>query len=116
MLFLGLSLLCVFDTTPKRTSPVAVEALMFVASIPASPPELEFNTILTQTRSRWCWPTLRLPTTTRTGCFPGAVRLVPRLSLSSEFHGTLRRLKPGKQRAQLRLLLFGCHFPATGAS
>src|ERR1019366_10343033 len=51
---------------------------------------------------RWRWPTLRLPTTTRTGCSPGAARLVARLRLSSEFQGTLRRLKPDKHRAQRR--------------
>ena len=34
----------------------------------------------------------------RTGCFPGAARLVARLTLSSEFQGTLRRLKPGREQ------------------
>jgi predicted nucleic acid-binding protein len=38
----------------------------------------------------------------RIGCFPAGAPLIARLSLSSDFQGTLRRLKPDKHRAQLK--------------
>src|SRR5258705_3316748 len=39
--------------------------------------------------------------TTPTGCFPAVAPLTARLSLSSDFQGTLRCLKPDKHRVQL---------------
>jgi predicted nucleic acid-binding protein len=37
-----------------------------------------------------------------TGCYPAAAPLVARLSLSSDFQSTLRRLKPDKHRVRLK--------------
>src|SRR5947207_10936369 len=38
----------------------------------------------------------------RNGCYRVVAPLMPRLSLSSSFHGSLRRLKPEKHRAKVR--------------
>lgn len=60
---------------------------------------LESNRIPISSRSRWpIWP---LPTTTRIGCFLCAQLLTGISTLSSDFHATLRRLKPDKRRLAL---------------
>src|SRR5207247_5470711 len=48
------------------------------------------------------WLTLRSLTTTLTGCLLAVAPSTARLTLNSEFQGTLRRLKPQKHRTPLK--------------